>query len=384
MRKRRIIWFLMWALSLLWITLKGGTTSFQVFFFLSAVPVVSYAYLFSLLWQFRVYQHIATRTVVAKDATDYYFVLKNEGFVAASSIRVILYRDFSYVENLPDKAEFELLPGEEYKYETKLICKYRGAYKVGVESLILTDFLRLFSLHYKLPGSLEAIVSPRVPSEEEYPESMENLWLEQENRALLSEPDAQIREYIPGDSRKRIHWKKSASVGALQTRLSTGEQENEVCIFMDTFRKEKAISQYLPTENMLLEWTIAAASSFLAVGKPVSVLFRQGQDAHMTMYSLRDYREFEEFVAWMGAVDFDSVEARCEVDAMEELLQQSAGIKKCMIISHTVTDRSIAYINQIWENGLDCKLCLVDTKAPAGCMEAIPVTVKQSEEETHG
>jgi len=384
MRKRRIIWYLMWFLSLLWISLKGGTIAFGVFFFMSAIPVVSYLYLISLLWQFRVYQHIATRVVTAKDATDYYFVLKNEGYVTASSIRVKLFQDFSYVEKLPDKAEFELLPGEEYKYETKLICKYRGTYKVGVESLILTDYLRLFSLHYKLPGTLEAIVSPRVPGEEEYKEEVQNLWLEQENRNLKTEPDAQIREYIPGDNRKLIHWKKSASMGMPQTRLLTGEQENEVCVFLDTYRRERRMEQYLPTENMLLEWTIALVSQLLLGGKPVVFVCRQGQSCTVEQMLLHDHRDFDAFMVRISAIDFDSIAKRSEIDAVEEILSQSALMKKVMLVSHTVSEKSAAYLNEIWESGLDCKLCMVDGETPANCMDSIPLLIKQSKEEMYG
>ena len=77
----------------------------------------------------------------------YYFVLPNETFYSFAGLSIRLFSGFSYVLDMPEDEEYELLPGDNYTYRTKLVCKYRGEYEVGVKEIILTDFLKLFRFH---------------------------------------------------------------------------------------------------------------------------------------------------------------------------------------------------------------------------------------------
>ena len=116
---------------------------------MTLLPVVSFVYLLLVFFSFRMYQKMESIGAVAGMKTEYYFTLKNESIFPFAGVRVKMYSDFSYVENMKEDTEYELLKGDEYTFETNMICKYRGEYQVGIKEVIITDFLRLFRLKYK-------------------------------------------------------------------------------------------------------------------------------------------------------------------------------------------------------------------------------------------
>lgn len=90
------------------------------------IPVISLIYLLFVHEQFRIYQEIGCREVVCGQQMPYFFVLQNGVYYAFSSVSVRLFPHLSYVEQIPDDMEFELLPGERCTFETNLVCRYRG------------------------------------------------------------------------------------------------------------------------------------------------------------------------------------------------------------------------------------------------------------------
>ncbi|MDE7258161.1 MAG: hypothetical protein K2N77_02835, partial [Lachnospiraceae bacterium] len=130
MKIRRWMLLGLWILSLAAISFYGGAVSYGFFFGVTMLPVISWVYLFCVYCRFRIYQEVENRSMVCGNAVPYYFVLQNDDFFAFSSVSVRLFSSFSYVEQIPDGIEYELLPGDKLTFRTKLICKYRGEYEV--------------------------------------------------------------------------------------------------------------------------------------------------------------------------------------------------------------------------------------------------------------
>ena len=51
-----------------------------------------------------------------------------------------------------------------------------------------------------------------------------------------TEPDVSVRDYIPGDALKQIHWKASAREQKLKVRSLTGEEKQGISILWDIGR----------------------------------------------------------------------------------------------------------------------------------------------------
>lgn len=274
MKRNRIILSLLWILSVVGISFYGGPVTYGFFIMMTMIPVLSYGYLFAVRFRFSIYQRLEGKTFVSNHAIPFYFTLQNEDWFAFASVRVHFYSDFSSVLDLKDGEECELLPEDEITRDTTLICKYRGTYMVGIRSVEITDFLRLFRMTYKNPEPLEVTINPQTVTLAELRSVNLSRVLSREYPAGRSVPDLTVRDYIPGDDRRRIHWKATARTNQLMTRLETGEEQQNISIILSTCRYSSKQAEYLPTENRMLEIALALSRYFVLQGIPVRAYHR--------------------------------------------------------------------------------------------------------------
>ncbi len=361
MKKRRRIWLLLLIASLVFISFRGGSVSYGLFFTLLCYPLISYLYLLVVLIQVKVYQTIDSRVITAGTPVRYFFTLQNEGKLPVSGIRVELFSDFAYVQDIPQDAEFELLPGEKYTFETQMICKYRGAYKVGVKKLFLTDFFRVFVLAYPFPGALEAIVSPRVPALEEYGLEEEDERKPQKDTVLKkNRPDVFARDYVEGESLKHIHWKASARMGQLKSRTFYDEESEGLFLYLDTCRVDKEPSVYLPEENTLLELSLLLLTETIQKGEEAAFCFfnlqngsKEGDFEQYTAYQMRDFDTIYEVTSKLG---FQEKQSQKKVLSWFRDNFRDFGQKKVIFVVNHLTEAVLDEVERL--RNQDC-LCRV-------------------------
>ena len=349
MKVRRWIFLGLWGLSLAAITCFGGTVSYGLFFGMSLLPVVSLVYIVCVYFRFKIYQEIGNRTMVCGRPETYFFVLKNEDCFAYAGVSIHLFSDFSYVEELPGDTEYELLPGEQYTFETRLVCRYRGEYEVGVREVVVTDFLRLFRISYTNPGTVKALVSPRIVPLTEL-KSLEEFQAVLSRQAFLdTEPDVIVRDYVEGDSLKQIHWKATAREGRLKVRTRTGEEKQGITIFCDMTRYSRDRREYLPLENRMLEVLLALAFFFAGKDMGFGVCYGQGG---LVRHSVQGMKAFEDFYREVDGVVFSG-----EEDCVGTLGQLLAGgffrdSRAVFLILHEMDDRRMEVVNHLSSAGL--------------------------------
>lgn len=275
MKIRRFLFAALWILSVAAITNFGGAVSYGFFFGMTMVPVISLIYMACVYFHFKIYQEIGSRNLVCGQPESYFFVLQNESCFAFTSVSVRLFSDFSSVEELPGDTEYELLPGDRFTFETRIMCKYRGEYEVGVKEVLVTDFLRLFRVRYANPGTIKALVNPKVARLTELKSVEDFQALLQRETPAGTEPDVLVRDYVEGDSLNRIHWKTTAREGKLKTRTRTGEEKQGIDIFCDMTRYDRDRKIYLPLENKMLEVLLALGFFFAGKEMTFSVYYAQ-------------------------------------------------------------------------------------------------------------
>ena len=307
MKTRRLIFSGLWLLSLGAISFYGGAVSYSLFWGFTLIPVISLLYLICVYFQLKILQQIENRNMVCLQPVPYSFVLQNEGFCPFASISVNLFSSFSTVEALPGDKEYELLPGERYTFQTRLLCKYRGEYEVGVKEIVMTDFFRLFRIRYKIPGTVKALVRPRIIRVESL-NSIDDMvmLMQREASRERTEPDIVVRDYLPGDGPKQIHWKASAREQKLKVRNRIGEEKQGIVLLWDTRRCSQAIHEYLPIENRILE-TVLALGIFMAERNiPFSACYGQNGVVSSRVNGLGD---FDGFYQKVSEVQFSAAEA---------------------------------------------------------------------------
>ena len=160
--RNRIIWFLLWILSVIGISLRGGAVTYGFFAVLTLIPVVCAVYLIAVLNLFHIYQELDQRFVTVNEPVHYRFALVNECPLIFAGIRVRFFTSLSSITDLDDETEYELAPNSRIEKETRLICRYRGEYKVGIKEIEIQDFLRLFRIRYKNRDCMRAFVKPQL------------------------------------------------------------------------------------------------------------------------------------------------------------------------------------------------------------------------------
>lgn len=306
MKTRRAVFTILWLLSLAVISFYGGTVSYGIFFALTFLPFLSLFYIVCVWFRYKVYQEIGSRNIVSGQSVPYYFVLQNEDKFAFASIGVSFFSDFSYVEELPEKAEYELLPGGACRFETSFVCRYRGEYEVGIKEVVISDFLRLFCIRCEVKEKKKVIVAPRLIRIHELKSVSDvSAFAQRECVRQAAEYDILTREYAAGDALKQIHWKATAREQKLMSRRLIGEEKESVLLFFDTCRYDENPEVYLPLENRLLE-TVLSLVYFLS-GKNIPVMIHCGQESFRYNY-VHGIGDFGAFYGRISELNFDKTE----------------------------------------------------------------------------
>jgi uncharacterized protein (DUF58 family) len=274
MIRRRILWGILCIASLVSISTYGGIIAYSFFFFCLGLPFISALYLLYVHGRFHIYQEAETRNFICGQPTAYRFILQNDDITAYTGIEVKLFEDFSQVEGLTDHKQFLLLPGEHEEITTRLTCRYRGEYDVGVKALVISDFFGLFRLRYPMPSVIRAIVLPRVVTLASLRSIPQLTSIRQMSHTReQTEIDPVVRDYRDGDPLHKIHWKASARAQTLKVRTEEGLRRQGIVIFLDTHRISDRMTDYLPSENQVLEITIALLTYFLTQNMQLSLIW---------------------------------------------------------------------------------------------------------------
>jgi uncharacterized protein (DUF58 family) len=173
-----------------------------------------------------------------------------------------------------------LAPHEHAHLSYQLFGRKRGYYNIGPLQLSSGDVLGL-AKEKRFEGQTDyIIVYPRVvPIIELNLPSHAPIGTLRYKQPIFEDPNRPTgkRDYITGDSLRRIDWKASASVGRLQVKQFEPSIELETAIFLNLNNEEYLYkTRFDATETAI---TAAASIANWAVGKKQSVgLFTNGMD----------------------------------------------------------------------------------------------------------
>ena len=140
----------------------------------------------------------------------------------------------------------------------------RGWYRFGPATLTATDPFGLVRRRRRFEEVNGILAYPRVvpvsqvivPARQPYGDF-------KPPQALVQDPMriAGVRDYVPGDSPRRIHWRATARTGELQTRVSEPSATPVAAIFLDTITFSHI---WEGQQSDLLELAVVVASSLSA------------------------------------------------------------------------------------------------------------------------
>lgn len=172
-------------------------------------------------------------------------------------------------------------PREKLYYVARTWLTRRGGFPIGPTVLTVSDPLGLFRIARKFPAQKSLVVLPMplaITSFLSPPGLLPGGHVIRRKATDVTPHAAGIREYIPGDPMKRIHWPTSVRRGQLMVKEFEQDPQAEVWLFLDAEQKVQAKKPYdtpdIPLENLFfiskpkltlppstLEYSISIAAS---------------------------------------------------------------------------------------------------------------------------
>jgi len=276
MKTNRLIYILFIIGSGIFASYYGGNISYAFFYLAIFIPIISFLYTLYVYFRFKIFQSMDSYMVVKGDWNNYSFEIANEDYIAYRNVKVNFLYDKSTIKKTEDSIEYSLLPNDKEKMDTQIRCNYRGEYSIGVDSIEVTDFLYIFSITYPISSKLKVKVLPRVVSVEQLeiaPALIDSKNPMQFSNFVEEELDTEIRKYLRGDNRKRIHWKASAKMNELLSRKYNQKPKAKVVLFMDLEKIHGEDLSIVISEDKIMESILAIANYYVSKNTPSQIIF---------------------------------------------------------------------------------------------------------------
>ena len=149
-------------------------------------------------------------------------------------------------ETAEQNIEVPLKPLDVTGIELPLCSACVGDVEIRTEKIVLTDFLGLFETERDAFAEDHVFIVPRGETEQEFSLNAFEKGMNEVDETQMKGSDfsdvSQIREYIPGDAIKNIHWKLSAKkdVWMVKERLQMSSQKLLVVLRLEKSSEEAA------------------------------------------------------------------------------------------------------------------------------------------------
>lgn len=355
---KKVLYLLFLAGMIALVSFRGGNIPWMMFYFALLLPVMALIYSLYVYSRFRIVQEVA-RTVVKAQKVPYRLILANEDFLPFSNItlnyfseKVVLQE--TAAETVSEKGQSDtkqlcLAAKERKQVDTKMYCKYRGTYPVGVKSVSVTDFLGLFTITYPMKEQIRVTARPRIIPLEKLLEGMpkkdpkRNLFTVTKLQEL---PDFEVRQYHPGDPVKYIHWKNSAKAGELFVRKQMPEDLFETIVIIDLSPVGGEEQERLRVEDNIIEAAVAFVHHYYAKKIPVRVVFMEKKIEEL----LVDVRSgFDKFYEMSANVPFVSPEPAAKV--WNSYRKRRGGSDSAVVITAHLTPELSQMAKECGRNG---------------------------------
>jgi uncharacterized protein (DUF58 family) len=149
----------------------------------------------------------------------------------------------------------------------------RGVYDVGPVTYEKTDPVGLVTRHFETGPTLELLVAPQVTDLSVFAGGLTND-LDGATSQQLSMSDLAfhaLREYVPGDDLRHVHWRSSAKAGELLVRQYHETRRGHVTVLVDGAR-----TSYTRLRDFELAVSVATSIALRAVRDDFDTYFRCG------------------------------------------------------------------------------------------------------------
>lgn len=242
------VYFLIIVLVFLYNYILAGESSILMLYALIFVPVFSAIFTYPVKSKIEILFQIPSGELERDAIADVNLTIKNKSVFPVPFLIISFVEPVNLNISHPGNICIFLRPMQSKTITVKYKAKYRGVAKIGVENVVLKDYMGFFKIPLlkedrKKQSTGEIVVTPKLinikPSSKILRNS-NNVKEDTENpsESLLvwsGEPGYEFREYVPGDPLQKIHWKLSAKYETLMVRKNEGSSTGKKLLIIDPY-----------------------------------------------------------------------------------------------------------------------------------------------------
>lgn len=230
--------------------------------FLIALPLASWLLLAFGARTPALHRQVTPSEVTAGGEVTSRVKVDNAGFSLGAAAH---YRD-THPAALLGTADASLPAGlARHRIDHRLVVAWRGRHLIGPLRRSVTDALGLARAERVLPGTAEVLALPAVHPLEPQPAAA-GLGSASDapvlKTSLVGTDDVLVREYLPGDDVRRIHWRSTARIGELMVRREEQAWDPSAVLLIDNraaaFGRTESTADH---PEPRFEWLVSAAAS---------------------------------------------------------------------------------------------------------------------------
>lgn len=216
--------------------LRGPFGYFPVLFFVAAAGL-SFCYIWLLKRSFSFLQPTEVRQCERGKEEQFTACVKGNGFLLFPRVTSRFYANnlFGQVSQTTE-VDIVLAPGVQKTFGFNISFDHLGTYETGISSVRIYDLFGLFYLPQKNPGESRIMVKPRaldVTCFDFTEEAGRQVNRTASKSKIESNDYSGIRQYVPGDAIKNIHWKLSAHAHDYMVRQFESYTSRGYTVYLD-------------------------------------------------------------------------------------------------------------------------------------------------------
>jgi len=354
MRKSMVTYLVILFLSVVYIYFDGGFLPYTLFYIVLVTPVVSFIYLLIIYTSLRYNEHIGKREYQKGEILDYSLEIHNRSPFYIAYLTVFMHLEGQMLIRNMKTEHLSLRPYDRQRFHFKVPALYRGKYNIGISKIVIRDFLNLVSVHFVPVETKHIRVYPRILPLEEltipYIRISENENLSQ-NKIRGSNDIRDIRDYMYGDSLKKIHWKLSSKHNKLLTKETIASSEKEFFILLNLEKLMGAPEEVLKAEDRTMEILVSMARIFLSNGIALKVCSFRSEQIFLTF---SDIHSFSEFYDLFALIPFDRTTPFN--DELEYFTDSMRDMQSVLIFSPFISEDHLNSLKKMNARGHDVSL----------------------------
>jgi uncharacterized protein (DUF58 family) len=234
MANRRNTFYALLIFCLLAGTLSGRSFFYHLAYALGAVLIGSLIWSWTSVNWMNISRFTPARRAQVGRNLNEIFNIRNRGIFPKLWLEI---RDHSTLPNhYASHVVPTLMPHKQHRWETNTICTRRGEFTLGPMTIVSGDPFGLFQFPRKIPAMSSIIVYPPTVPVHRFATPIGTLSGGEAVRRrahFVTTNAAGVRDYQPGDSYNRIHWRSSARKDRLLVKEFELDPLADVWIFLD-------------------------------------------------------------------------------------------------------------------------------------------------------